>query len=171
MEKKDSETGLIGVVADIISADKKFETAIETALGGNIQNIVTKDEVVAKKMISYLKEHKLGRATFLPLTTVRARGEFKYSEIKSEKGFLGIASDIVKADKKYDDVVSQLLGEIAVVDTVDNALAMAKNMLYFHKAPTWQETFEKIAQITGQQLCDVANELFDTKRTFLFSYR
>ena len=130
MERKESEQGLIGVVADIISADKKYETAIETALGGNIQNIVTRDESDAKKMIAYLKEHKLGRATFLPLTTVRRRPEYKYPEIKSEKGFIGIASDIVKADKKYDDVVSQLLGEIAIVDTVDNALAMAKKHDY-----------------------------------------
>ena len=130
MEKKDSESGLIGVVADIISADKKYETAIETALGGNIQNIVTRNENDAKKMIAYLKEHKLGRATFLPLTTVRGRGEYKFKDIKSEKGFIGIASDIVKADSMYDEVVSQLLGEIAIVDTVDNALAMAKKNDY-----------------------------------------
>ena len=130
MEKKDSEEGLIGVVADIISTDKKYETAIETALGGNIQNIVTRDENDAKKMIAYLKEHKLGRATFLPLTTVKPRGEYKFSDIKSEKGFIGIASEIVKADKKYSDVVSQLLGEIAIVDTVDNALSMARKHDY-----------------------------------------
>ncbi|MDO4189106.1 MAG: chromosome segregation protein SMC [Lachnospiraceae bacterium] len=130
MEQKDSVKGLIGVVADIISTDKKYETAIETALGGNIQNIVTKDEADAKQMIAYLKEHKLGRATFLPLTTVKPRGEYKYSEIKNEKGFIGIASEIVKADSKYDSVVSQLLGEIAIVDTVDNALAMAKKHDY-----------------------------------------
>ena len=130
MEKKDTEEGLIGVVADIISTDKKYETAVETALGGNIQNIVTRNENDAKKMIAYLKEHRLGRATFLPLTTVKPRGEYKFSEIKSEKGFIGIASEIVKADKKYDSVVSQLLGEIAIVDTVDNALAMAKKHDY-----------------------------------------
>ena len=130
MEQKGAEQGLIGVVADIISTDKKYETAIETALGGNIQNIVTKDESDAKKMIAYLKANKLGRATFLPLTTVRRRPDYKYPEIKSEKGFIGIASEIVKADKKYDDVVSQLLGEIAIVDTVDNALLMAKKHDY-----------------------------------------
>ena len=129
MEKKDSEEGLIGVVADIISTDKKYETAIETALGGNIQNIVTRNENDAKKMIAYLKENRLGRATFLPLTTVKPRGEYKF-DIKSEKGFIGIASDIVKADKKYSDVVSQLLGEIAIVDTVDNALALARKHDY-----------------------------------------
>ena len=130
MEKKDTDGGLIGVVADIISVDKKYETAIETALGGNIQNIVTKDEHVAKKMIAYLKENKLGRATFLPLTTVVPRGEYKYSDIRNEKGFIGIASEIVKADKQYDDVVSQLLGEIAIVDHVDNALSMTKKHGY-----------------------------------------
>jgi len=129
MEKKESEEGLIGVVADIISTDKKYETAIETALGGNIQNIVTRNENDAKKMIAFLKQNRLGRATFLPLTTVRPRGDYKFN-IRSEKGFIGIASDIVKADKMYDDVVSQLLGEIAVVDTIDNALAMARKNDY-----------------------------------------
>ena len=68
MEKKEENDGIIGVVADIIKVEKKYETAIEVALGGNIQNIVTKDEGTAKKMISFLKENKAGRATFLPLS-------------------------------------------------------------------------------------------------------
>ena len=77
MEQKDSEKGIIGVVADIIKVDKKYETAIETALGGNIQNIVTDDEETAKKMIRFLKKNKGGRATFLPLTSIKNPQEFK----------------------------------------------------------------------------------------------
>jgi len=130
MEQKDKTAGIIGVVADIMQVDKEYENAIETALGGNIQNIVTKDEQVAKRMIQYLKDNKCGRATFLPLTTVRNRGEFDKPEVKNEKGFLGMASDLVKCKKEYEDVISQLLGAIIVMDNVDNALKLAREYNY-----------------------------------------
>lgn len=136
MEQKDKNKGIIGVVADIITVDKEYETAIETALGGNIQNIVTEDENVAKKMINFLKEQKGGRATFLPLTTVKDRGEYDRPEVRDEKGFIGMASELVHADKKYDGVVSQLLGAIIVVDHVDNALKMAKKYKYLLRIVT-----------------------------------
>ncbi|MCR4923656.1 MAG: chromosome segregation protein SMC [Lachnospiraceae bacterium] len=122
MEKKDAGEGkIIGVVADVIKVDKEYETAIETALGGNIQNIITEDDDTAKRMIRFLKDNRGGRATFMPLTSVKRRGEYKKKEVRLEKGFLGIATELVKADKKYDDVISQLLGEIVVVDKYDNA--------------------------------------------------
>lgn len=70
MEQKEKEKGIIGVVADIIQVEAKYETAIETALGGNIQNIVTDNEETAKHMIGFLKQNRLGRATFLPLTSI-----------------------------------------------------------------------------------------------------
>lgn len=130
MEQKAKNPGILGVVADILSVEKKYETAIETALGGNIQNIVMKDEQAAKKMIAYLKEKKAGRATFLPLTTVKGRGEYDYPQIRHEAGFLGMACDLVKADAVYRDVVSQLLGAIVVIDQVDHALAIAKKYKY-----------------------------------------
>ena len=127
MEKKDSgNTKVIGVVADILNVDKKYETAIETALGGNIQNIITEDDATAKAMIQYLKDNKYGRATFMPLTTVQGRGEYKRPEVRDEKGFLGIASELVTVNKRYDEVVSQLLGEIVIVDKYDNARNIAK---------------------------------------------
>ncbi len=136
MEQKETNQGLIGVVADIISVDKKYETALETALGGNIQNIVTTDEQVAKKMIRFLKENKCGRATFLPLTSVKDRGEFNRREVREEKGFIGMASELVQNDKKYNDVVGQLLGAIIVVDHIDNALPMAKKYHYLLRIVT-----------------------------------
>ncbi|MCR5108428.1 MAG: chromosome segregation protein SMC [Lachnospiraceae bacterium] len=127
MEKK-GQFGkkIIGVVADVLKVDKKYETAIETALGGNIQNIITEDDDTAKKMIRHLKETKGGRATFMPLTSVKSRGEYKKREVRNEQGFLGIASELVNADARYDDVISQLLGEIVVCDTYDNARNMEK---------------------------------------------
>ncbi|MBO4266489.1 MAG: chromosome segregation protein SMC [Lachnospiraceae bacterium] len=130
MEHKGKIPGIIGVVADIMQVDPKYETAIETALGGNIQNIVTKDEHVARKMIDYLKENKAGRATFLPLTTTRNRGEFDKPEVRNAAGFIGMANELVSAKSEYDDVISQLLGAIIVIDTVENALKLAKEYNY-----------------------------------------
>ena len=130
MEKKKEEKGIFGVVADIIKVEKKYEIAIETALGGNIQNIVTDDENTAKKMISYLKENRLGRATFLPLTTITNPQEFKNPECLTEKGVIGMACDLVSQDAKYKNVSKAMLGRIVVVDTVDHALAIAKKFEY-----------------------------------------
>ena len=76
MDNRSHEKGLLGVVADIIKVEKKYETAIETALGGSIQNIVTDNEQTAKRMIEFLKKNKFGRATFLPLTQIRSHGVF-----------------------------------------------------------------------------------------------
>ncbi|MCR4640856.1 MAG: chromosome segregation protein SMC [Lachnospiraceae bacterium] len=130
MEKKEEEKGVIGVVADIIRVEKKYETAIETALGGNIQNIVTKDEPTAKRMISFLKENRLGRATFLPLTSIEHPQEFKTPEVLDEKGVVGMANEIVNTDPEYVNVAKSMLGRIVVVDNVDNALKIARKYDY-----------------------------------------
>ena len=130
MEQKASNPGLLGVVSDLIQVEKKYETAIETALGGNIQNIVTEDESTAKKMIDFLKQNRLGRATFLPLTSVSAKGNPKNETLLDEEGVLGIANRLVKCDKKYDEVAAYLLGRVLVVDTIDHAIALAKKNHY-----------------------------------------
>ena len=130
MEQKASNPGLLGVVSDLIQVEKKYETAIETALGGNIQNIVTEDESTAKKMIGFLKQNRLGRATFLPLTSVSAKGNPKNETVLDEEGVLGIANRLVKCDKKYDEVAAYLLGRVLVVDTIDHAIALAKKNHY-----------------------------------------
>ncbi len=131
MEQKEKNPGLLGVVADIIQVDKKYELAVETALGGNIQNIVTEDENVAKKMIEFLKKNRFGRATFLPLTTVSpGRDRFFNDEVLAEDGVLGNVASHVKRDKKYDKVVEYLLGRFLLVDTLDRALAI--NRKYRH---------------------------------------
>ena len=130
MEQKASNPGLLGVVSDLIQVEKKYETAIETALGGNIQNIVTEDENTAKKMIGFLKQNRLGRATFLPLTSVSAKGNPKNETLLDEEGVLGIANRLIKCDKKYDEVAAYLLGRVLVVDTIDHAIAMAKKNHY-----------------------------------------
>lgn len=130
MERKENEKGIIGVVADIIKVDKRYETAIETALGGNIQNIVTRDEETAKKMIQYLKENRLGRATFLPLTSITNPQEFKNPEALKEKGVIGMADELVHIDDEYRNVAKAMLGRIVVVDHVDNAVKIARKFDY-----------------------------------------
>ena len=130
MEQKEHNPGIIGVVADIIKVDPKYETAIETALGGNIQNIVTDDEETAKKMIQFLKKNKGGRATFLPLTSIKNPQEFKTPEVLNEKGAIGMADALVNIEKKYKDVAKAMLGRIVVVDHVDNAVKIAKKFDY-----------------------------------------
>lgn len=130
MEQKDREKGIIGVVADIIRVDKKYETAIEIALGGNIQNIVTDNENTAKKMIEYLKRNRLGRATFLPLTSITHPQEFKNPESLKEKGVIGMADELVDIERKYQNVAKAMLGRIVVVDNVDNAVKIAAKYDY-----------------------------------------
>ena len=130
MEQKAENIGIIGVVADIVKVEKKYETAIETALGGNIQNIVTDDEETAKKMIAYLKQNKYGRATFLPLTSIEHPQEFKTPEVLDEKGVIGMACDLVTTEKRYKNVAKAMLGRIVVVDHVDNAVKIARKFDY-----------------------------------------
>ena len=130
MEQKEKNPGIIGVVADIIKVEKKYETAIETALGGNIQNIVTDDEETAKKMIRFLKENRLGRATFLPLTSINKPQEFKNPEALSEKGVIGMAHELVRIEERYRNVAKAMLGRIVVVDNVDNAVRIARKFDY-----------------------------------------
>ncbi|MCR5848426.1 MAG: chromosome segregation protein SMC [Lachnospiraceae bacterium] len=126
MEQKSSDKRIIGVVADIIKVSKEYETAIEIALGGNIQNIVTKDEDCAKNLIELLKKERAGRATFLPLTSLTNPQEFKQPEALNEKGVLGKADEIVEIAPEYESVAKTLLGRILVVDNVDNALKIAR---------------------------------------------
>ncbi len=130
MEARGRIRGIHGVVADIITTEKTYETAIETALGGSIQNVVTDSETTAKQLIEYLKKNKFGRATFLPLTSVSQKGGFSQEKALTEPGVLGLASDLVKADAQYAGVVRYLLGRVVVVDQIDHAIALAKKFQY-----------------------------------------
>ena len=115
MERKEEEKGLLGVVADLIKVDKTYEIAIETALGGNIQNIVTDCEETAKRMIDFLKRNKYGRATFLPLTAINGTSGIRQPEALQEKGVIGLASTLVAAEPKYQKLIDHLLGRTVVV--------------------------------------------------------
>ncbi len=130
MECKGEYKGLIGVVADIIQVEQRYEVAIETALGGNIQNIVTNEENTAKEMIAYLKKHKYGRATFLPLTSIQNPKKLGEKEVLTEEGVLGMAHELVQVESAYANVATAMLGRIVVVDTMEHALPIAKKYKY-----------------------------------------
>ncbi len=126
MNLRGEEKGLLGVVADIVKVEKQYEIAIETALGGNIQNIVTDDEQTAKRMIEYLKKNRFGRATFLPLTSIRSSVGFQRKEVFREAGVLGTADTLVDVEQRFRVLSAYLLGKTLVVDQIDHALAIAR---------------------------------------------
>ncbi len=125
MELKAENKGIIGVVADIIKVEKRFETAVETSLGGNIQNIVTDTDETAKEMINFIKENKFGRATFLPMSSIVADAPYD-KKLDDEKGVLGPVSDFVDTKPEYKEIIKYLIGRFVLVDNVDNALKLAK---------------------------------------------
>jgi len=121
---KELGKGMHGVLANIISVPKDYETAIEMCLGASLQNIVTDTEEDAKKLVEHLRKNNLGRASFLPISSVKGK---KIDKIKAkENGVIGVASDLVKIEKKYEQIVLNLLGRTVVVDNIENAIKVAK---------------------------------------------
>ena len=127
--------GVEGVLASLISVDKKYETAIEMCLGQAMQNIVTKTETDAKKLIEHLRKNNLGRASFLPISSVHGK---KIEKVNSNgiDGVIGIAADLVKADKKYQDIILNLLGRTVIVENMDSAIKLAKANSYSFRIVT-----------------------------------
>lgn len=126
LEYSKSNSRVYGTLASLISTKEEYEYAIEIALGGYIQNIVVESENEAKNIISYLKEKSLGRATFLPLTSIKdIRFDLKSKASKCE-GYIAVASELVKYDKKYFKAINLSLGTTVIVDTIDNAIKMSK---------------------------------------------
>ena len=160
MEQKAREPGLLGVVADLIKVEKAYEVAIETALGGSIQNIVTADEETAKRMIDFLKKNKFGRATFLPLTSVGLRGGFTDNGALKEPGVIGLASTLVRADQEYEGLIRYLLGRVVVVDTIDHAVALARKYRYSLRIVTLEgELLSPGGSMTGGSFKNSSNLL------------
>lgn len=123
--KKGIISGVHGTVSSLITVDKKYSVAIETALGNSIQNIVVDSEADAKRAIAYLKSNNLGRATFLPISSVKAR-ELGENGADDLFGFVGIASSLVKTDKKYEEIIKHLLAGTFVSEDIDSAINIAK---------------------------------------------
>ena len=145
---KELGKGMHGVLANIIEVPEQYQTAIEMCLGASLQNIVTETEEDAKKLVEHLRKNNLGRASFLPITSVRGR---KLDKIKGhEKGVIGIASDLVKYDKKYEQIITNLLGRTVVVDNMDTAIKVAKQNGYIFRIITTQgDVINPSGAITG----------------------
>ena len=135
--EKNSFKGLHGVLANLISVPEKYQLAIEMALGSSLQNLVADTEEDAKKMIEYLRTNKLGRASFLPISSVKGKKVDKL--IKNNlNGVIGIAADLVKANKKYEGIILNLLGRTVVVDNMDTAIVLARQNSYSFRIVTLQ---------------------------------
>ncbi len=127
---------IYGTISGLTEVDKKYVTAVETALGGALQNIIVQSEEDAKAAIAYLRRTGGGRATFLPVTSVKGRPLDNAAQISKSPGFIGIASQLISYDKKYDGIFSSLLGRVVVVDNIDNAIALSRKFGYRFKTVT-----------------------------------
>ena len=125
---KELGKGMHGVLANIIEVPEEYQTAIEMCLGASLQNIVTDTEEDAKRLVEHLRKNNLGRASFLPITSVHGR---KLDKIKGkEEGVIGIASDLIKYSKKYEQIITNLLGRTVIVNNMDTAIKVAKQNNY-----------------------------------------
>jgi chromosome segregation protein len=140
-----------GVVAELIKSDKKYDIALETALAAAAQNVVTSNTEDAKYLIEYLKANKFGRITFLPITSVKPREQsYQVTEALKERGALGVANKLVSYDSQYENVISNLLGNTLIVDTLENATAIANKYRFAFKMVTLDgDVFSTQGAMTG----------------------
>ena len=145
---KELGKGMNGVLANIIEVPDDLQTAIEMCLGTSLQNIVTETETDAKRLVEHLRKNNLGRASFLPISSVRGK---KLDKIKgNESGVIGIASDLVKYNKKYEQIILNLLGRTVIVDNMDTAIKVAKQNGYtFRIVTTEGDLINPSGAITG----------------------
>lgn len=163
LKSKENIEGILGVVADVINVDKKYEIAIETALGASVQNIITREEDTAKYLINYLKTNKYGRATFLPLTSIRTKNN--YNKVNNTVGFIGYASDLVKYDNIYENVIKYLLGRVIIVDNIDNGVKLARKYNYTLKIVTLTgDVLNPGGSLTGGSYKNKSNNFLSRKR-------
>lgn len=141
---------IYGALSGLIEVSNDYVIAIETALGGALQNIVVESEDDAKSAIAYLKENHLGRATFLPISSVKSRRLDNEREVIKAEGVVAVASDLVKCSDKYKDIIENLLGRTVIVDNIDNAIKLSKKFGYKFRAITIAgEVFNSGGSISG----------------------
>lgn len=142
---------IVGVLASLVKVPQKYETAIEVALGASLQNVVTENEINAKELIYFLKDNGFGRATFLPITSMKPRF-ISESDKKTlaTAGCFGVASGLISYDKKIDNVIQNLLGSTVVVDTLETAVNMAQNSKFSFKIVTLEgDVVNPTGSLTG----------------------
>lgn len=158
--------GIYGVVGEVINVAQKYETAIEIALGGNINNIITSTEEYAKKAIEYLKETKSGRATFFPLSVIKSKYfDTEKSKLILETGVVGIASDIINYDILFDNVIKNLLGKVIIMDNLTNAILLSKKYKYSYRIVTLEgDIINPGGALTGGSKIQTNNNIFGRVR-------
>ena len=163
--QKDKQFGnnICGTLANLITVPSKYETAIELVLGGTIQNIVTETEEDAKRAIEYLKANNYGRASFFPIAAIKAE-KLKQS-FKDSEGFLGIASDLISFESKYEHVVNSVLGKTIIVDNMDNAIKIAKKYKYGFRIATLDgDIVNPSGQMTGGSIFKKTTSILSRSR-------
>ena len=151
--------GMHGVLANLISVPEEYHTAIEMVLGNTLQNIVTETEEDAKKMIDYLRKNNLGRASFLPISSVKGKKVDRLIR-NNLSGVIGVASDLVKASKKYEGIILNLLGRTVVVDNMDTAIILARQNSYGFKIVTLQgDIINPTGSMSGGSITQKTNSI------------
>lgn len=167
-QNRDFGNGIAGALAQLIHVRERFETAIEVALGGALQNIVTKDEYTAKDAIQYLKANRLGRATFLPITSVKPRelDEGTQKRLANEKGYLGVASGMIDCSAEYRGIISNLLGRTVIAQTIDDGIAISRKYGYGFRIVTLDgEVLNPGGSMTGGSQPSKSSSLLSRNRT------
>ena len=154
--------GIHGVVADLIKVPSGYETAVETALGASLQNIVCTDDRSAKEAIKSLRENSAGRMTFLPVSSVRGRA-YKNNRLEGENGFIGFAPDCLDYDEQYKNIIDYLLGRVVFVDNIDNALKMSKIVSDFRFVTLDGDVINARGAITGGKYRNKTANILDRK--------
>jgi len=153
------------VLGEVIKVEKKLEVAIEIALGGSISHMITKDEIVAKLLISYLKTNNLGRATFLPLNIIKGKKLTIDSETKNNPGFVGIANELIGYEDKFSEVISFILGKTIICKDMDSALHISKRNNFRYKIVTLSgEVINLGGSLTGGSIYSKTSSIIGRKR-------
>lgn len=158
--------GICGAVGEAISCDKKYETAIEIALGSAVQNIIARTEEDVKKAINFLKKNNKGRATFFPMTAIKPKtlGSEKYNILK-EKGVIGIAKELIKYAPEYENIMSSLLERVIIAEDMDSAIALARKTKYAYKIVTLEgELLNAGGSMTGGSISKKSTGIFSRGR-------
>ena len=155
--------GVQGALGQVIEVPSEFEKSIEASLGAYMQNIITKDESSAKAAINYLKKNNLGRVTFLPMNIIKSN-KIDIRNIRSNTKFIGIASDLIKFDEKYRNIIENILGRTIIIDNIDNAIKFAKENNHRFKVVTLDgEILNPGGSLTGGSL-RVSGNILSRKR-------
>ncbi|MBR6503781.1 MAG: chromosome segregation protein SMC [Firmicutes bacterium] len=168
MGSRERFAGIHGVVTDLIDVPEGYETAIQTALGGSIQNIICEDDRSASECVRILKRERAGRATFLPVKSIKGgrniSKERNNGAISKEPGFVGFAADLVSHDKKYDAIADYLLGRTAVTETLEDAVRLSKRYAWGMRFVTLEgEEINPGGAITGGRYKNTGPNLFERK--------